>query len=188
MLIVWDYFGVVAQDSFWYTAAQIAKSNLTHEHMHDLHLKADLGQISWDEYCREVSRDIGVDFATVQERYQHHNISKHVVQAIVKLRQAHSNVLLSNASHDYLLPIMDRLGLTSLFDKVFVSSQIGYAKPDTRAFSYVLDAMNHMPAQALMVDDSSLNIVAAQSIGMHGIVCESTESIERLVAAAIAKM
>lgn len=170
MLIVWDYFGVLAQDSFWYTAARIAEDMSTGGHMHDLHIDADLGRISWDTYCNEVAHDIGVDVETVRERYQHHRIKRDVVHTIRELQGAHSQVLLSNASHEYLLPIMKRLGLDIMFDDIFVSSQIGYAKPDTRAFEYVLSAMNHTPDNSVMIDDSPHNIDAARSLGMRGIL------------------
>lgn len=169
MLIVWDYFGVLAQDAFWYTAARIAEGKSMSEHMHDMQQKADLGEITWDEYCAEISNDIGVPYNEVVERYKHHDIKQDVVTAIHALHGSHKQVLLSNASHGYLLPIMHDLGLDMLFDEIFVSSKVGFAKPDPRAFNNVLQLMKTEAKDAIMIDDSARNISAATSLGMRTI-------------------
>ena len=169
MLIIWDYFGVIAQDAFWYTAVRIAEGKGSSELMDDLHHKVDLGQITWDEYCQAVSSDIGVPYKEVVDRYQQHNIKQNTIMAIKHLPE-HQHVLLSNASHMYLLPIMERLGLNSLFERVFVSSEIGFAKPDERAYTFVLKQMSVGPSDAIMIDDSARNIDSAKSIGIEGIL------------------
>jgi HAD superfamily hydrolase (TIGR01509 family) len=169
MLIIWDYFGVVAQDAFWYTVERLADGKGSSELMQELHREVDLGLISWDEYCHAVSKDIGVPYEEVVERYQQHQIKQQTVMTILGLPQ-HTHVLLSNASHTYLLPIIERLGLGTLFSHVFVSSQLGFAKPDERAFKTVLQAMNTSPEDALMVDDSVRNIGAAAALGMKTIL------------------
>ena len=185
MLIIWDYFGVTAQDAFWYTAVRIAEGKGSSELMDELHHKVDLGKITWDEYCQAVSSDIGVPYNEVVDRYQQHNIKQNTIMAIKHLPE-YKHVLLSNASHTYLLPIMDRLGLNNLFERVFVSSEIGFAKPDKRAFSFVLEQMEIEAGQAIMVDDSAHNIEAARSMGIEGIVFDPSidifKEIKHLVA------
>lgn len=169
MLIIWDYFGVLGQDSFWYTAARLAEGKGMSGRMREMQRKADLGEITWDDYCAEISHDIDVSLEEVKERYGHHDIKESVVKAIHAQQGIHKQVLLSNASHGYLLPIMSELGLDTLFDEIFVSSQLGFAKPDTRAFNNVLQIMNTKPEDAIMIDDSVQNIDGASSIGMKTI-------------------
>lgn len=170
MLIVWDYFGVLAQDAFWYTAVRIAEGMQKGDHMSEMHHEADLGRISWDQYCREVSKDIGVSYEKVAERYQKHKIKTSVVSTIHSLQGTHRHALLSNASHTYLLPIMDHLGLSPMFESIFVSSQMGYTKPDPRAYNHVLKSMNVIAEDALMIDDARGNIDGARSVGMKVIL------------------
>lgn len=169
MLIIWDYFGVIAQDAFWYTIERIADGEGTGELIQELHREVDLGLITWDEYCHAVAKDIGVPYQEVVDRYQQHQIKQQTIMTIKNLPQ-HTHVLLSNASHNYLLPIMERLGLDNLFAHVFVSSQLGFAKPDERAFRAVLTAMNVEPQDALMIDDSMRNVDAAAAIGMKSLL------------------
>jgi HAD superfamily hydrolase (TIGR01509 family) len=78
-------------------------------------------------------------------------------------------VLLSNASADYLLPIMQRLGLNTLFERAFVSSEIGFAKPDPKIYEHVLHATSTLASDAVMIDDNSINTDSAVKLGIHGI-------------------
>jgi HAD superfamily hydrolase (TIGR01509 family) len=176
MLIVWDYFGVIAQDAFWYTAERIAAGKGMNKDMQDAQHAADLGVISWDDYTARVAKDIDEPLDEVRRRYQDHDIKESNILAIHSLPE-HTHVLLSNASAGYLLPIMQRLGLDNLFAHIFVSSDIRLAKPDPRAFELVLTTMNTPADQAVMIDDSARNISAAEALGMKGILFDGSKNI-----------
>lgn len=173
MLIIWDYFGVMAQDGFWYESRAVADGFHKSEHMYQIAEEVDLGHMSWDEFCIEVSKDIQVPPEVVRKRFLEHQINKVAVSTIRALNSSgHTCVLLSNASHEYLLPVMDKLGLHSLFSDIFVSSQMGVTKPDPKAFMYVLEATRFTASQAIMIDDNVRNIDVAIDLGMKGIVYE----------------
>ncbi len=184
MLIIWDYFGVIAQDAFWYTSSNMATSNGKADHMKRIREKADLGQLSWDDYTLAVSEDINVPIDEVRERYLHHDIKQGNILAIHTLTE-HTHVLLSNASSEYLRPIMAQLGLDTLFAEIFVSSDIGYAKPDQRAFNHVLSVMKAEPSNSIMIDDSPRNIDAANAMGIHGILFDPKVNILEQIRALI---
>jgi len=184
MLIVWDYFGVIAQDAFWYASSDMAISTGKGEHMKLIREKLDLGQVSWDDYTLAVSEDISVPVDEVRERYLHHDIKQSNILAIHLLTE-HTHVLLSNASSEYLRPIMAGLGLDTLFAEIFVSSEIGYAKPDQQAFNHVLRTMSVEPGNSVMIDDSARNIDTANAIGMHGILFDPTVNITEQIRALI---
>lgn len=180
MLIVWDYFGVIAQDAFWYTADRLAEGKGMSSQIHEMQHKADLGLISWDDYCTAVAQDIGMTVEDIKRGYQKHDIKKHNILAIHALHQ-HTHVLLSNASAQYLRPIMADLGLDSLFSSVYVSSEIGFAKPDRRAFEYVLLSSGFSAENAIMIDDNARNVDAAVELGMKGIIFEPGKDIAKLI-------
>ena len=169
MLIIWDYFGVIAQDSFWYTAERLAVGKDMSAEMHEMQHRADLGKISWDEYCHAVATDIGLTFDEVYFGYQKHDIKQRNILAIQSMPE-HTHVLLSNASAQYLRPIIVKLGLDKLFKGIYVSSEIGFAKPDQRAFAHVLNDTGHVAQDAIMIDDSTQNIDAAEQLGIKGII------------------
>lgn len=53
------------------------------------------------------------------------------------------------------------------FGKVFASHEIGYRKPDARAFLHVCREIGVAPAEALLFDDLSVNIDGARACGLQ---------------------
>lgn len=72
-----------------------------------------------------------------------------------------------------LIEILHGLGVAGWFDGIFVSSYVGYAKPDRRIFDIILQARQLVPEQVLHVGDSMANDVAgAASAGLKGILVD----------------
>ena len=60
----------------------------------------------------------------------------------------------------------EQMGLHAHFDAVFNSAEIGYAKPDARAFRAVLDAFGMKPHQVFFTDDSPGKLAGAKDLGI----------------------
>lgn len=72
-----------------------------------------------------------------------------------------------------LVRILDGLGAGAQFENIFVSSRVGYAKPDRRIFNAALSCHGLAPAQALHVGDSEINdLSGANQAGIKGILVE----------------
>jgi putative hydrolase of the HAD superfamily len=72
-----------------------------------------------------------------------------------------------------LIAILEGLGLAPSFDHVFVSSAVGYAKPDPRIFEFVLTTRQLAPHKVLHVGDSIANdIEGASAAGIKGILVD----------------
>lgn len=55
----------------------------------------------------------------------------------------------------------------SVFEKLFASGDLGYAKPDPRFFIFVMrDLISYRPDEILFWDDTAANVEAARSAGM----------------------
>jgi HAD superfamily hydrolase (TIGR01509 family) len=73
-------------------------------------------------------------------------------------------------------PSLDRqlrqLGVRDFFDVLIISAHVGSRKPETRIFEAALEEMM-LPAEAvLLVDDALENVVAAEKLGMRGVVVD----------------
>lgn len=65
------------------------------------------------------------------------------------------------------------LPLDELFDVVVDSSEIGVRKPDPAIFHHTLKALGGIaPARAAFLDDFAGNVVAAESVGLIGVLVE----------------
>ncbi|MEO1061060.1 MAG: HAD-IA family hydrolase [Actinomycetota bacterium] len=58
------------------------------------------------------------------------------------------------------------LGVDRRMDAVFNSAEIGYAKPDRRAFAHVCRALAVAPGEVFFTDDSESKLTGAREIGM----------------------
>lgn len=89
--------------------------------------------------------------------------------------------ILSNAVASYFHTITTDLALSTLFDVVAISSDIGHAKPEQEAYEYVLKALGTSPDQALFIDDNPTNVQAAETIGMVACRYETNKQVRSAV-------
>lgn len=72
-----------------------------------------------------------------------------------------------------LVPILEGLGTAGFFERIFVSSRIGYAKPDARIFHAALEHHRLEPDEALHVGDSEIHDrQGASAAGLRGILID----------------
>ncbi len=93
---------------------------------------------------------------------------------IKQLRKRFKVLLLSNtnsihidAFHAYLKETFPELDWMNLFDKVYYSYEMGYRKPNTDIYEFVLAQQNLKPHQALFIDDNKSNLNGAAKVGLH---------------------
>jgi putative hydrolase of the HAD superfamily len=79
--------------------------------------------------------------------------------------------LLSNLTHaPAALRIIDKLGMTSFFDAMVVSGQLGYRKPHPRVFLALLDQLGTPKEQTAFVGDNlEADIYGARQMGIQPI-------------------
>jgi len=94
--------------------------------------------------------------------------------AALKQRGLHLSVISNFDSR--LVPILDGLGVGPFFEQIFVSSRIGYAKPDPQIFQAALKHHGLKPEQSLHVGDSEVNDRhGACNAGLRGILVDRRE-------------
>lgn len=72
-----------------------------------------------------------------------------------------------------LHPVLDGLGLGAFFEKVFVSAEIGWAKPSPEIFLHALSAMRCPPREAMMIGDTPADdILPAEALGLASYAAE----------------
>jgi putative hydrolase of the HAD superfamily len=72
-----------------------------------------------------------------------------------------------------LVGILDGLGAGSSFGQIFVSSRVGYAKPDPRIFQVALSCHGLRPSDAIHVGDSETNdLQGANNAGLRGVLVD----------------
>ncbi|WP_170140573.1 HAD family hydrolase [Kushneria indalinina] len=81
----------------------------------------------------------------------------------------------NNALH---WPVIQRTGLEVHFDAVFLSHEIGYRKPDPRAWQYVLETLECSASQVVFLDDNPECVDAARALGVRSHLVKGREALE----------
>ena len=57
--------------------------------------------------------------------------------------------------------------LFNLFDRAFLSFELGLVKPDREIFEHVIQKLDLPAEQVLFLDDNEINVVAAREVGLR---------------------
>ena len=112
------------------------------------------------------------------------DIPQERIDLLREIRKKYPIYLLSNtnnihieASNAYLKKNFGYRHLDELFDRLFLSYEIGMWKPDTEIYHYVLESIKLKPQEVLFLDDNAHNIQSASALGMQTILVEPPTSI-----------
>ena len=88
---------------------------------------------------------------------------------VIRILNEKANIsLLSNTSRlHFELFSIECQEMFSYFNHLFLSFEIGFRKPDRKAFEYVLQKTGYIPSETLFVDDCPKNIITANSLGFQ---------------------
>jgi 2-haloacid dehalogenase len=93
----------------------------------------------------------------------------HSVRLLRALRRAGVPVFaLSNYGRDSFAATAAQIGALNEFDRHYISSHMGVAKPDARIYEMVEDDCAIAPERLLFADDRAENIAAAEARGWQG--------------------
>lgn len=76
-------------------------------------------------------------------------------EMLERLSADYQLMIISNGSASMQRRKLQRAGLTDYFEHIFISAEVGYAKPDTRLFSHALNHCHH--ASIVMIGDDYIN-------------------------------
>ena len=102
------------------------------------------------------------------------------VEAFISFNRAknHTLILASNTDAIHFPYCIDSFDVLKLFDKYFLSHEMGLLKPDPVYFHQVLYQLWALPANCIFIDDRIGNVRSAQSLGIKGLVFESLDKLK----------
>ena len=71
--------------------------------------------------------------------------------------------------------------LSHYFEKLYLSYEIGYTKPDERIYRFALEDASLNPEETLFVDDGLANAEAGKKFGMHAFSTGKRRRLERKI-------
>jgi HAD superfamily hydrolase (TIGR01509 family) len=116
------------------------------------------------------------------------NLPENRLSLIQSLKKKHSIYLLSNTNAIHIAAFKKKLGrvkwkkFCNLFDKMYLSHELGLRKPNAIIFEYILKEQNLKAHEVLFIDDSHQHIDAAKELGIKTCHLKAGEEIATLFA------
>ena len=103
-------------------------------------------------------------------------VNKDLVDRLPELTTAYTLAILSNYTLE-LRAVLTSQGLHDYFDRVFVSSEIGFQKPRPSAFAAVYQSLNINPEEMVFIDDSRKSLETAHEVGYTPILFQNNAQL-----------
>jgi putative hydrolase of the HAD superfamily len=100
-------------------------------------------------------------------------------QLVEQLRQSKVRVAMLSNIDERLATFLRKWKLYEPFDPCLLSYEIGIEKPDPKAFELLLQRLNLPAKDVVFIDDKPENVEAANQLGIHAILFESSEQIRQ---------
>lgn len=174
---IFDFFDVIHDDPFhkWLRLYGLQREGTFHE----ISKLVDRGDIDEMEFYRQLARASGQTVDQVHAVFSDTNfIDWDLVTIIQKLKTNYALGLLSNASGEYLRPILEDHNLAHLFDAIVISGEVQMIKPSHAVFKLILGMLDTQPSETIFIDDNPENIAAAEGLGIQGIVYTGAKELQ----------
>ena len=131
----------------------------------------------WFEVVRQSfagSCDVSPElFDAIYERFGEHRcwlIYEDVIPALQQLEAAGLKLAVISNWDERLVPLLEKLGLTTYFPEIVVSSAVGAHKPDARIFQAAIAGLGVRPGEVLHVGDSeNEDVRGARGAGLQSL-------------------
>jgi 2-haloacid dehalogenase len=92
-------------------------------------------------------------------------------------REKYQLYALSNWSVETFSKVRSRFDFLDWFETIIISGEVRVAKPDPEIFSILLQRIEKTAGECLFIDDSKINVAAAEKLGFKGIYFQSPEQL-----------
>jgi len=135
--------------------------------------KATLGQGTSQAVWQEVQTRFRLSsqqiLALAEDFFADDRVDLALLDVLRQLRPFYRIGMISNAWPDARQILDDRLRISSYFDSVTTSAEVGFAKPHPHIYRQALHALDTAPEQAVFVDDFIENIEVPARSGCRAI-------------------
>lgn len=179
-LYIFDCFGVVVSDvsTLWMNKHFSAEQQ---EYARkEIYRKVDCGKLSFNASFDILARMCNMTKAEVRKEWDSCMFPlTETLEVISQLKPRGTVALLSNASEEYIEELFTRYDLYKYFDKLFVSAQYGYAKPDREFYKICLEGFAEKFDEVYFTDDNPKNLEGLEELGITPILFTSAKQLKK---------
>jgi HAD superfamily hydrolase (TIGR01509 family) len=166
--VVFDCFGVLAVDAWLpFKERHFGDDSQKREQATALNKRANAGLIAYNDFLRGVADLANLPLQTARKEIEDNPANAPLFDYIrTKLKPRYKLGILSNASANWLGELFTP-EQRALFDAVAISFELGFIKPDPRAFEVIAKQLDVLPSECVLVDDQERYGAGAHEVGMQ---------------------
>ena len=141
----------------------------------DLFNQIETGQISGNQFMQALQKE--TNNANIKQLEYAWNamlldLPDNRILLLKELKKNYTIYLLSNTNSIHIDALKNQLGNTEwlafckLFDKMYLSHELGLRKPDAKIFEYILMEQKLKTKEVFFIDDSQQHITSAKKLGI----------------------
>jgi putative hydrolase of the HAD superfamily len=172
---VFDMGGVIKHSYDLKGFYELLNCDCSYEDFH--HLFADkvysveTGKVDQDDFFQELGKELKLNYSLDEIMKRYVQCFNKIYPGTVKIIQE----LINKGEKVYLFSDLKPIDFQTLctkinihmFEKVYLSYNIGYLKENIKAFQYVIKDLNIDPSHIYFFDDRTINILNAKECGIH---------------------
>ena len=128
--------------------------------------EAVTGRRTRASWIAEIGRQVGSPTAASEWLAERGSVDPAILELYDELREQGIRVAVLTNGTDTVEAELREFDVFDRFDAVFSTWDIGFAKPDRRAFEHVVRALDVRPEAVLFTDDSPSKLAGATELGM----------------------
>jgi HAD superfamily hydrolase (TIGR01509 family) len=136
----------------------------------------EMGRCSVEEFGANLVTDLGLSSTGEQvlERFRRwpRGLYPGAADLVRSLEGTVEIGLLSNTNALHWFTQTDHEEVRALFDRTYLSFELGMAKPDTDVFNHLVADLGAAPEAILFLDDNQMNVDAARTVGIRAELAE----------------
>lgn len=179
--IIFDCFGVLVSDR-WLRFRQKYFANDSNKltQASSLRRQADGGNMNRNEFIRHIANLAGIseEEVTAEIDSSLNTTDQDLLAYIAELKINYKIGFLSNASQNYLSRFFTPKQI-ELFDKVSISCETGFVKPDRQSYESIAEMFDTPIEECLLIDDQLEYCRGAQVAGMQAIQYQGLERLKK---------
>lgn len=104
-------------------------------------------------------------------------VNENVISMATKLRKNGIRTFIMSNAIPETEAVMKNYDLSTAFEQVFLSNQLGMKKPEEAMFAHAIGNYNLNPEETILIDDTKKNLISAQRVGIRPICCKNTTQV-----------
>lgn len=194
--ILFDWAGVFCRPGEPFASKKLQKKldlkpAQIEKQVEDFQKKYYRGEISAKIFWRKVLNHFELKNLPIEELnrsyLQSYKIYPSMFLLVKKLKEEYEIGLVSNLTNEMLRDIESKNNLRIYFSSQTFSNKTGYLKPEPEIFNLALKKLGTQPKETLFIDDSKINILAAQQLGMITVLATTPRETIRKIKEILSK-